>query len=74
MFWADLGRGMAQERSMQDEAVEALLRAEQLAPQRIRTNPFVRETIGDLLRRRAQRDSVGRELRGMAWRMGVVLG
>ncbi|MBV9011392.1 MAG: hypothetical protein JO272_04975 [Pseudonocardiales bacterium] len=74
MFWADLGRGMAQERSMQDEAVEALLRAEKIAPQRIRTNPFVRETIRDLLRRRVQRDSVGRELRGMAWRMGVGLG
>lgn len=74
MFWADLGRGLAQERSMQDEAVEALLRAEKIAPQRIRTNPFVRETIRDLLRRRVQRDSVGRELRGMAWRMGVGVG
>jgi transcriptional regulator with XRE-family HTH domain len=74
MFWADLGCGMAQERSMRDEAVEALLRAEKIAPQRIHANPFVRETVGDLLRRRVQRDSVGRELRGMAWRMGVGVG
>jgi transcriptional regulator with XRE-family HTH domain len=74
MFWADLGCGLAQQRSMHDEAVEALLRAEKIAPQRIRTNPFVRETIRDLLRRRVQRDSVGRELRGMAWRMGVGVG
>jgi transcriptional regulator with XRE-family HTH domain len=73
MFWADLGRGMAQERSTRDEAVDALLRAEKIAPQRIRTNPFVREAIGDLMRR-AQHDAVGRELRGMAWRMGVGVG
>ncbi|MGH3911512.1 MAG: helix-turn-helix domain-containing protein [Pseudonocardiaceae bacterium] len=73
MFWADLGRGMAQERTNRDDAVGALLRAEKIAPQRIRTNPFVRETIGDLMRR-AQREAVGRELRGMAYRMGLGVG
>jgi hypothetical protein len=73
MFWADLGRGMAREKATRDEAVGALLRAERIAPQRIRTNPFVRETIGDLMRR-AQRDAIGRELRGMAWRMGIGVG
>lgn len=73
MYWADLGRGMAQERATRDEAVGALLRAEKLAPQRIRTNPFVRETVGDLMRR-VRRDSVGRELRGMAYRMGLGVG
>lgn len=70
MFWADLGRGMAQDRTTRDDAVGALLRAEKIAPQRIRTNPFVRETVGDLMRR-ARREAVGRELRGMAYRMGL---
>jgi len=70
MYWADLGRGMASERATRDQAVGALLRAEQLAPQRIRTNPFVRETVADLMRR-ARREAVSRELRGMAYRMGL---
>jgi hypothetical protein len=74
MFWADLGRGMAQERATRDEAVGALLRAEQIAPQRIRPNPFVRETIADLLRRGQRDTATGRDLRGMAYRMGIGVG
>ena len=70
MYWADLGRGMATERATRDQAVHALLRAEEIAPQRIRTNPFVRESVTDLMRR-ARREAVGRELRGMAYRMGL---
>jgi hypothetical protein len=41
---------------------------EAIAPQRIRNNVFVRETVADLLRQ-ARRDVGGRELRGLAWRM-----
>jgi hypothetical protein len=70
MYWADLGRGMAQERATREDAVGALLRAEQIAPQRIRMHPFVRETVGDLMRR-ARREAVGRELRGLGYRMGL---
>lgn len=73
MFWADLGRGLAQDRATRDHAVEALLRAEKIAPQLIRTNPFVRETVGDLMRR-ARREAIGRELRGMGYRMGLGVG
>ncbi|MGH3717617.1 MAG: helix-turn-helix domain-containing protein [Pseudonocardiaceae bacterium] len=73
IYWADLGRGMASERATRDQAVGALLRAEKIAPQRIRTNPFVRETVGDLMRR-ARSKAVGRELRGMAYRMGLGVG
>jgi hypothetical protein len=47
-----------------------LLHAEQLAPQLIHNDPIVRETVADLLRQ-ARRDAGGRELRGLAWRMGV---
>jgi len=36
----------------------------------VRNNFYVRETVTDLLRR-ARRDVVGRELRGMAYRMGL---
>ncbi len=69
-YWADLGRGMATERATRDEAVTALLRAENIAPQLIRMNPFVRETVTDLMQR-ARRDAGGRELRGLAYRMGI---
>jgi transcriptional regulator with XRE-family HTH domain len=72
-FWADLGRGMAEERATRQEAVIALLRAEKLAPQRIRMHPLVREAVGDLIRR-ARRDAVGRELRGLGHRMGLGVG
>lgn len=69
-FYADLGQGLATERAHRHEAVAALRTAERLAPQRVRANPFIRETVMDLMRR-AQRDAIGRELRGMAYRMGL---
>lgn len=72
-FYTDLGRGLATERSRRAEAVAALRTAERLAPQRVRAHPFVRETVTDLLRQ-ARRDAVGRELRGMAYRMGIGTG
>lgn len=69
-FYTDLGRGLATERAHRQEAVVALRTAEQLAPQRVRANPFVRDIVTDLMRR-ARRDAIGRELRGMAYRMGL---
>jgi len=69
-FYSDLGRGLATERAHRQDAVAALRTAERLAPQRVRTNPFVREIVTDLMRR-ARRDAIGRELRGMAYRMGL---
>ncbi|GAA3858895.1 hypothetical protein GCM10022243_25710 [Saccharothrix violaceirubra] len=70
MYWTDLGRSLLTERSTVDKGIQALVTAESIAPQRVRNNVFVREAVADLLRR-AQRDSAGRELRGLAWRMGV---
>lgn len=70
MFYGDLGRGLATIRGREAQAVEALRRAEAIAPQLIRAIPLVRETVTDLTRR-ARRDSVGRELRGLAYRMGL---
>lgn len=69
-FWAEVGRTLAAERKTRDKAVQVLVHAEQLAPQRIRHDMLVREVVADLLRR-ARRDAGGRELRGLAWRMGV---
>jgi transcriptional regulator with XRE-family HTH domain len=70
MFYGDIARGLAQEKHTRAQAVMMMLAAEEAAPQRIRTNPYMRETVSDLLRR-LRRDSVGRELRGLAWRMGL---
>jgi transcriptional regulator with XRE-family HTH domain len=69
-FYADLGRALASESSTRDEGIRAMVKAESLAPQLVRNNVFVREAVADLLRR-ARRDAGGRELRGLAWRMGV---
>ena len=69
-FLAQVGRGLSREPKMQAEAVRWLSRAEQTAPQRIRNSPAVRETVAFLLDR-ATATAVGRELRGMAARMGV---
>ena len=70
MFYADLARGLAQDRSTRDRAVLMLRQAEEIAPQRVRTHPYVREMVVDLIRQ-ARRDAVGVELRGVAHRMGI---
>lgn len=70
MWWIDIGRGLAMERKSRDGAVQAFRKAETLAPQITHSNPWVRETVTSLLSR-AQRDAGGRELRGLAYRMGV---
>lgn len=69
-FYADLGRALAQDKRTRGEAVRLLRKAEDLAPQRIRNMPFVRETVTNLVQR-TQHDTVGRELRGMAYRFGL---
>jgi hypothetical protein len=69
-FMADVGRGLAREPKTRDEAVRWLRRAEEAGPQLIRNHPPTRETVAFLLNR-ARADAGGRELRGMAARMGV---
>jgi transcriptional regulator with XRE-family HTH domain len=69
-FWAEVGRALAAEKKTRDKAVRVLVRAEQIAPQRIHNDLFVREAVAGLLRQ-ARRDAGGRELRGLAWRMGL---
>jgi transcriptional regulator with XRE-family HTH domain len=69
-FFADVGRGLAREPRTRAEAVHWLRRAEDTAPQRVRNSAAVRETVAYLLNR-ATAAAGGRELRGMAARMGL---
>jgi transcriptional regulator with XRE-family HTH domain len=69
-FCTDVGRGLARDPKTRDEAVSWLQRAESLAPQRVRNDAKVRESVAVMLER-AKAAAVGRELRGMAARMGI---
>ncbi|MGH3777655.1 MAG: helix-turn-helix domain-containing protein [Pseudonocardiaceae bacterium] len=69
-YWIDYGRSLARLRGRHNDAVMALRRAEVLSPLHTLRNPFIRDTIAELLAR-ARRDAVGRELRGMAYRAGL---
>ena len=69
-FYMDLGRSLLRERATAEEGLATLLQAEQLAPQRLRNDVYVREAVADRIRT-ARRDSTGRELRGLAHRMGL---
>jgi transcriptional regulator with XRE-family HTH domain len=53
------------------EAIAELRRAEKLSPQQVHNYPLVRELVTGMLER-ARRDAGGRDLRGLAWRMGVI--
>lgn len=69
-YMADVGRGLARDPRTRVDAVRWLRRAEETAPQWIRNSSAVRETVTHMLNR-AIVESGGRELRGMAARMGV---
>ncbi len=70
-FWAEIASALVASKKTREKGVRVLRHAEQLAPQRIYHDVFVRETVADLMRQ-AQREAGGRELRGLAWRLGVV--
>src|SRR5262249_40514168 len=71
-FYGDVARGLAQDRRSRERAAAAMVTAERIAPRPVRTSPFMRETVADLMRR-ARRDAGGRELRGLAYRMGLAV-
>jgi transcriptional regulator with XRE-family HTH domain len=54
-------------RDYDGDALGELRKAERLSPAQIRFNPFVREMVVTMLDRAG-----GRELRGLAWRMGII--
>jgi hypothetical protein len=70
-FWSEVGRALVAEKQTRDKGIRVLLHAEQLAPQMIRYDVFVHETVAGLLRQARRDAGGGRELRGLAWRMGV---
>ncbi|WP_040834349.1 helix-turn-helix domain-containing protein [Nocardia brevicatena] len=69
-FYTEAGRALLMEPRYSDRGISLLLQAEHLTPQRVRSDFFVREAIADRLRS-ARRDAGGRELRGLAWRLGI---
>lgn len=69
-YYAEAGRTLLVEPKYRDKGLTLLLRAEELAPQRVRSDFFVREAVADQLRT-ARRDAGGRNLRGLAWRLGI---
>ncbi|MBB5158963.1 transcriptional regulator with XRE-family HTH domain [Saccharopolyspora phatthalungensis] len=71
IYWSDLGRALACEPATRDQSVQSLIRAERIAPQLIRTRPLVRETVLGLLPKVAHSSNTSRELRGLAYRMGI---
>ncbi len=68
-FLIDVARAHAQRRKV-TETVSTLEEAEALTPQQVRSHPFVREMVRDLLR--GERRSVNPELRALAQRVGVL--
>jgi len=70
VFWAEVGRTLALERATREQGIGLLRRAEQVAPQRIRHDFFVREAVAHLLRQ-ARYDAGAGELRGLARRLGI---
>ena len=69
MLAADVGHGLGQA-GRGDDAVRALRQAERIAPQRMRTSQHVRSLVMALLGQRMRPASL-RELRGLAYRVGV---
>ncbi|WP_327046814.1 helix-turn-helix domain-containing protein [Microbispora sp. NBC_01189] len=69
-FLADVGRGLARDPRMREEALRWLRRAEAVAPHKVRNDVRVRETVAVMLEQ-VRAASLGRELRAMASRMGL---
>ncbi|GAA4242603.1 helix-turn-helix transcriptional regulator [Actinomadura meridiana] len=69
-FLADVGRGLARDKKTRSQAEQWLLRAERVAPHKIRNSGAVGETVAVMLQQ-SYGAAVGRELRGLAARIGV---
>lgn len=70
-FWVDYGRALLTDRNRRGQGFTALLRAERVAPQHFRNNSYARETVVSLLSGSASPGGSSRDLRGLAWRMGI---
>lgn len=70
-FLIERARALYGLRWSDEDVIRLLLRAERLGPIRTRANPFVREIVATMVTR-ARRESVAREARGLASRMGLL--
>ncbi|MGH3569050.1 MAG: helix-turn-helix domain-containing protein [Pseudonocardia sp.] len=69
-YWVNYARAVSPMRGRQDDAVIALRRAETISADKVHRNPIALDLLV-VLRGRAHRDAVGRELRGMLYRAGL---
>ncbi|MFJ5635166.1 helix-turn-helix domain-containing protein [Streptomyces goshikiensis] len=69
-FHSDLGKALAHLRGKETRALQELLSAEEIAPQRLRVDPLVRDCVAHLLGRPFPAHSL-RDLRGLAHRVGL---
>lgn len=70
-YWVTYGRALARVRDRCDDAVAALHRAEEISPYRLYRDFFATEVLVELVAP-SREDSLGRELRGMAHRAGLL--
>jgi transcriptional regulator with XRE-family HTH domain len=68
--FADVGRGLAQERGQERQALAAIRQAEALAPQWVPSDPLLRQIVESMVTR-VRTGALDDELTGLAWRMGV---
>jgi len=69
-YWMEFGRGLVEDKRTVEAGLEAFLKAEELTPEQFHANAFVRDAVVTMLAN-ARRDAGGRELRGLAYRLGV---
>jgi transcriptional regulator with XRE-family HTH domain len=72
VYWREYGRALARHPKHRGEAVTMLRRAELISPKHVHQHPFTRSTLAELLAH-SKRDAIGRELRGMAYRAGLLV-
>jgi hypothetical protein len=72
-YWVHYGRALARVRRRHDDAVAALRTAEDLFPARVHRDPMVCDVIAGLLMRSRRDSSMDHQLRGMAYRAGLLV-
>lgn len=69
-LWMERGRALAMQGN-ESRAVAAFRQAEALSSAQVLNNPMLRDLVRNMLDE-ARRKAGGRELRGLAWRMGLI--
>lgn len=69
-YYVNLGRAVGRLPGRRDDAVRAFRTAERISPDKLHRNPYARDVLVELLTR-ARDDTVGRDLRGLAYRAGL---